>query len=181
MEKLNMLDLKLTEIQKELNDILENIDFEFICEFNMENCESNIPWNLITNPGIYFLEIKNNKRFETFTDWINDFKKEWEDPKYKWRFVPNLKQKRIQMHTELKEWIPIYIGKSHNIKDRIHQHIYKELEQNTFALKLKARENMKNETFRLSMIKLEIKNYDWIVPKFENKLRNKYNPLIGKQ
>tara|TARA_R110002051_G_scaffold321505_1_gene409360 strand:- start:308 stop:553 length:246 start_codon:yes stop_codon:yes gene_type:complete len=81
----------------------------------------------------------------------------------------------------LTEWIPIYIGKSKRIEGRIHEHIFKELHKTTFALKLNARENMENEKFRLKTIKCEIENYNMIVPAIEAQLRNRINPLIGKQ
>lgn len=64
---------------------------------------------------------------------------------------------------------------------RVKEHIFKELGKNTFALKLMERTNLKNETFRLSTIKLEVENYDWIVPVIENSLRNRINPIIGRQ
>jgi len=75
----------------------------------------------------------------------------------------------------------LYIGKSRNIGSRIHGHIYKELHKTTFALKLQARKNLKNEIFRLKTIRIDVKNYDAIVPRIEWQLRNKINPLIGKQ
>ena len=96
-------------------------------------------------------------------------------------FYTKLKKKRIVEHSELTEWIPIYIGKSKRIEGRIHEHIFKELHKTTFALKLNARENMENEKFRLKTIKCEIENYNMIVPAIEAQLRNRINPLIGKQ
>ena len=44
-----------------------------------------------------------------------------------------------------------------------------------------ARKNLKDETFRLSAIKIEVENYDAIVPRIEWQLRNRINPIIGKQ
>ena len=75
----------------------------------------------------------------------------------------------------------MYIGKSKKISSRIHQHIYKEIEKTTFALKLNAREHTKKEIFKLSVIKIPSENYDWIVPTLERSLRDKINPIIGKQ
>jgi hypothetical protein len=44
-----------------------------------------------------------------------------------------------------------------------------------------ARENLKNDSFRLSTLNVNVENYDAIVPKIEWQLRNRINPLIGKQ
>ena len=44
-----------------------------------------------------------------------------------------------------------------------------------------ARENLKNDNFRLSAININVENYDAIVPKIEWQLRERINPLIGKQ
>jgi hypothetical protein len=95
--------------------------------------------------------------------------------------VPNTKKIRIQKHLELTDYIPMYIGKSKRIKGRVYEHIFKDINKTTSALKLKARENIKNETFRLSFLRIDTNNYDWIVPVIEKTLRNKLNLIIGKQ
>lgn len=153
-----------------------------ICEFKLNKIHiPEIPWGTLKYPGIYLIEIKNDKKFSSFESWVVNFKNEWEDEKYLKCFTPNLKKKRIKQHTNLEEWIPIYIGKSKKIEGRIHEHIFKELHKTTFALKLNARENLENDKFRLKTIKCEVDNYDLIVPIIESQLRNKINPLIGKQ
>jgi len=81
----------------------------------------------------------------------------------------------------LHDWIPLYIGKSKRIEGRVHEHIFKELHKTTFALKLNARDNLKDETFRLSTIKYNAIHYNIIMPIIESQQRNKINPLIGRQ
>nr|WP_315222226.1 hypothetical protein [uncultured Flavobacterium sp.] len=181
MDKLETINVKLRELNSELIELADSIDFEPICEFNLEHCATTIPWNNIVYSGVYLIEIKNDLKFNDFTSWVENFREEWEDPRYKLRFVSNLRKIRISQHSELKEWIPIYIGKSKQIGGRIHQHIYKELGKPTFALKLNERENMKKYTFRLSTIKVSPDNYDWVMPVFEKTLRNRIHPIIGRQ
>lgn len=181
MDKLEAINVKLKELNAELISLANSINFEPICEFNLENCSTVIPWKDILFSGVYLIEIKNDLKFNDFTSWVNNFRQEWEDPRYKTHFVSNLRKVRIESHSELKEWIPIYIGKSKQIGGRIHQHIYKELGKPTFALKLNERENMKDKTFRFSAIKVTSENYDWVMPVFEKTLRNKINPIIGRQ
>lgn len=176
-----IIDSEVTKLQIAVREYAETLKFNIDCEFKLAEEISEIPWAELNYKGIYLIEIKNNQRFETINLWIENFKEEWENSLYKLRFVPNLKKKRIAYHKELTDWIPIYIGKSKNVGGRVKEHIFKKLGKNTFALKLMERTNLKNETFRLSTIKLEVENYDWIVPVIENSLRNRINPIIGRQ
>ena len=181
MIELKEIDTELSKQFSLLSEKVANIELNKICEFKLENAGDIIPWNDIVYQGVYLIEIKNNGNFKSFELWVENFKNEWENEKYLRKFTPNLKKKRILAHSELQEWIPIYIGKSKNIGSRIHGHIYKELHKTTFALKLMARENLKNDSFRLSTLNINVENYDAIVPKIEWQLRNRINPLIGKQ
>jgi len=172
------------EITKQLDLIkafANELHFKEICQFELNEKLQNIPWDILTHSGLYLIEVRNNENFEVYEEWVDDFKFRWEDKNYLKKFTPNFKLKRIKAHNELKEWIPLYIGKSKNIKSRLYGHIYKELAKTTFAMKLLARENMKQEIFRISVINLELINYDAIIPVIENQLRNRINPLIGKQ
>ena len=178
---IKIIDEEITK-QLELIRIFTNeLHFEKICQFELNERLDNIPWEILSHSGLYLIEVKNNDNFPTFEEWVNDFKFRWEDKEYLRKFTPNFKLKRIKAHTKLEEWIPLYIGKSKNIKSRLHGHIYKDLSKTTFAMKLLARENMKKEIFKISVINLDLKNYDAIIPVIENNLRNRINPLIGKQ
>lgn len=181
MEILESINKKLEEANRELVEYASSLEFQRICEFDIESCGTTIPWDDIVFSGIYFIEIKNDSDIETFADWIDNFRVKWEHEDYKKHFVSNLRKVRISQHTELKEWIPMYIGKSKQIGGRIHQHIYKELGKPTFALKLNARNNLRDKTFRLSVIKVPLDNYDWVMPVIERTLRNRINPIIGRQ
>ena len=77
--------------------------------------------------------------------------------------------------------MPLYLGKSKNIAGRVWEHINLKLAQPTTAMKLKERSNMANQRFRLSTIRVEVENYDLIMPKLESALRDKYNPVLGRQ
>lgn len=180
--------MNIQKIDEEINKQLEvlkneikSVELEEICEFKLENAGEKIPWNDLVHKGIYLFEIKNDNRFTEFDSWIKDFKEIWETDEYRYKFTPNTRKVRIRAHSTLNEWIPIYIGKSRNVSKRVHEHIYKELHKTTFALKLSARTNLKNHTFRLKAIKVNVHNYDSIVPKIEWQLRNRINPIIGKQ
>lgn len=178
---LRKIDLELTNQFELLHQIIDDTSLNQICQFKLNKHIKEIPWGELKYSGIYLFEIKNNGNFSSFDKWINDFKLAWRDPEYFKQFTPDLKEMRIRSHSELNEWIPLYIGKSKNIEGRVHEHIFKDLHKTTFALKLLARTNLQNDLFRLSTLKIDVSNYDAIVPKIEWQLRNRINPIAGKQ
>jgi hypothetical protein len=182
MKEIDRIDKEFTKSAKALQIETEKLTFSRICEFKVnKNSSSNIPWETLKYPGIYLIEIKNDGNFNSFESWVEDFREKWEDERYLKSHTPNLIKTRIEKHTDLGEWIPIYLGKAETIGSRIREHIFKELCKTTYALKLNARENLENEIFRLKTIKCQVANYKLIVPSIESQLRNKINPLIGKQ
>lgn len=131
--------------------------------------------------GVYLIEIKTNPSFSTIKDWISDFLIKWEDDKYIANFVPNSRISRVRGHSEYKEWFPIYLGRAKKISDRIKMHIFKEMNKPTGALKLRERGNIHGCEFRISSIKVNVRNYDLIVPQVEKYFRNEINPILGRQ
>jgi hypothetical protein len=79
------------------------------------------------------------------------------------------------------QWLPLYIGKNKDIYKRIIEHIDLSPEKNTYAMKLRHRINTHGLEFRVTTLEFEVTNYDFIIPHIERSLREKYNPLIGKQ
>lgn len=133
-------------------------------------------------PGIYLIEIKTGAEHSAFDHWITWFKSEWDHQRYAKQFVPTTKKKRIKGHGALKEWMPVYLGKSKRIAGRVIEHINLELEKPTFAMKLRARGDFfTNNTFRLSTAHIDIAHYDLIMPMVERSLRRRLNPIVGKQ
>lgn len=177
---MEMIDEKISAIQIELEEFAQSLKFEELCEFSMTNLE-NIPWENLNFQGLYLIEIKNDLKHIFFKEWAEEFCLRWMDPQYVKRWVSNPKKMRLSKHLELNLWIPLYIGKSKKIKDRFHEHIHLKLEQPTTGLKLKVRHNMQNEIFKLSVINVSTQNYDWVMPKLEKILRDKINPIIGRQ
>ena len=178
---IEQIDKDITTQLEKVKEIGKELQFEEVCKFQVKKEIEEIPWEDLKHQGLYLIEVKNDKKHSEFKDWLNDFRAKWEDEKYLKKFTPNFKKKRINSHSELKEWIPLYLGKSRNIRTRLKSHIFKELHKPTFAMKLLARENLKDQVFRLSKIRLDVKNYDTILPKVESQLRERINPLIGKQ
>ncbi len=47
-------------------------------------------------------------------------------------------------------------------------------------MKLSTRNNLHGYTIRVSTIKIDVINYDIIVPKIESYFREKFNPIVGR-
>ena len=176
------IDQAITKQISLLKPIITNARFKTICTFRITDEQDNIEkiLNEVIYPGIYLIEIKTNKS-GSFADWAKDFKKLWDNEKYKGKWTPTTKKKRIIEHKALNGWVPIYIGKSKSINKRIFEHIYLGLDKKTSALKLSSRQDLRNKEFRLRAIKVEVNNYDVISTEFEKTLRDKINPITGKQ
>lgn len=179
------IDKQLIDSKQRIINIVDTLEFVEISIFKLDDTIKDLPlqFDELQYSGVYLLEIKNNNEFKTFPNWVESFLQLWlgENNIYEKKFTPNLKKKRINAHEVLNDWIPLYIGKSKNIKKRVLEHIYKDLDKTTFALKLASRENLFENVFKLSAIKIDVKNYDIIVPIIESELRNKINPIIGRQ
>ncbi|MEJ0086137.1 MAG: GIY-YIG nuclease family protein [Pseudomonadota bacterium] len=176
MDRIAELDGELSRIFSNFEALADELEFERVCELS-EDAEVDKQ----DYAGIYKIDIRVTGKHETFESWAEWFCAEWVRPEYKMGFVPNPRAGRLKAHTELGEWVPIYIGKASSIAGRIRQHLNYKLSQPTTALKIRERKNMAAHRFRLSTIKLEVENYDLIMPRIESALRDKYNPILGRQ
>jgi hypothetical protein len=175
------IDKEITKQLDELKGIVDDLKFTELCSFEIKKDLDEIPWDELRYQGLYFFEVKIDNTEAKFQDWLLSLKEKWEHPKYFRKFTPNFKKKRIKAHSVLKDWMPLYLGKSKNIMSRVKEHIFMDLDKKTYAMKLRSRDNLPNLTLRLSTIKLDVINYDAILPKIESQLRDRINPLIGNQ
>lgn len=178
---LKNVDVQLSKIFELFNQVVNDIELDEICRLSDENTIK----SKCNYPGIYLIEMLVSSQQKDIEEWIKEFKDAWEAADYKDKHTPSTKKKRISQHQQLKEWMPIYLGKSKNISNRVMAHLDQPLEKTMFALKLKARNNLPSlESFRLRALNLEKlskENYDLIVPRIEYCLREKLNPIVGKQ
>lgn len=133
--------------------------------------------------GIYFFQIENDLKSKNFDEWYKDFEKRWVCCNNKITHTSKTVAPRIKSHKGNKiDWIPLYIGKAENLSKRVKEHLSNGAASTTYALKLKERKScLKDYNFKLSVIDIDVENYDQIVPIIENTLRDKYKPIIGKQ
>lgn len=131
--------------------------------------------------GIYLIEVRVSSQSKDFQAWVDLMRAEWGAEKHGKKFTPTLKKMRLSKHSRLYEWMPLYLGKAKNIGKRIREHAYLPLETSTYALKLRARGFEDLTQFRVRVLELRVTNYDIISAAFEAGLRNRLNPVVGKQ
>lgn len=166
--------------------------FEKLIDFTMIENEADIDLELLNSrieekkgqKGIYLFEVFKSTD-SSFEKWLEEFRIKFmgEDACFRHQWTPNLTKKRYakydQENTD-RMWVPLYIGKSKKMRERINQHIYYSLGKPPFGLKLKDKNTLIGEKFRIKIIPLPIKNYDFFAPFIEKYLRDLTKPIAGK-
>lgn len=172
------IDNDLFKISQQLDKFAAQVDFvdfhEFILETDLK-CTPDLPPK---KNGIYRFDFFIEDDSGEVSDWMKNFCEEWINTDVTW--VPGTRKKRISQHKELREWIPLYIGKSKDVRQRVLQHLYQKIDATTFGMKLMGRKNLYGKKFRVSWIPLEITHYDFIAPALEQRLRNRFHPIVGR-
>lgn len=173
------IDLDITEIRKRIAEASLGIEFQQLMTFSIgDTIDSH---KGIKSQGIYLFEVKCSS-----LDDLTALKNIWESYRKTGSIknTPKLIKSRFDNWSKkISEpmWIPMYIGKSEDLAKRIDEHINLNLDSSTYSMKLKHWPQLKGYTFKCSIIKLELKNYDWIATDIEQYMRTQYNPIIGKQ
>jgi len=158
-----------------------------LCEFDLNDLESVKEKTQVLRKvkGIYLFEIYKQESL-LFDEWIEQFTIKFRgfENKYLQKWTPNIVGKSTKLHLNKNssaEWIPLYIGKSQNIADRIDKHLTSKLGFPPSALKLNDRKNLNDEHFRIQYIDFSyLRNYEAIVGLIEKKLREEINPIAGR-
>lgn len=179
MEEIKKIDQALETQLKKLEDLAQELEWKVVGEFRVNDDFALLPLADLRYMGVYLIEVKNDSHPDDFGGWFQSFEGKW--VKYEKNRTPRLIKKRVNSAIKRGDWIPLYLGKSSNIRSRIDGHLNLRLEQATYALKLNARENLSDYTFRLSTIRLDVDNYGTIMPVIESCLREREQPLIGRQ
>lgn len=135
--------------------------------------------------GVYFFELNIEsellKGSKSYTK-IKNFAHEWSKKQHNSFFSSSVIKSRLNAKVNFNDkWLPLYLGKSKDISKRINEHIHLSPDKNTYSMKLKHRTNLEGLEFRISILPINVKNYDFIVPHIERILREKHSPIIGKQ
>jgi hypothetical protein len=135
--------------------------------------------------GIYYIEVKFP--FTTYEE-LENFGERWGRiraggvPSAMPRYYPE----RAKMHRKRisdREFIPFYLGKRLDIKDRLTGHILGKRDSKTYSLKLQSRpEVIKDVIFRFGFLPIPVHEDGFFcVALIEHALRDRIHPIIGKQ
>lgn len=167
-----------TNIEKILNKLNESrINFSL---------DDEDPFSRVNDgSGVYFIEAKfkfnTKERLEKFgalwglakgKDLISNCPRF-----YKGRMRPNMHKLKTC------EFVPFYLGKQQNVRQRLDLHLNDSIESTTYGLKLKARREILDACdFRVSWVTFSSTSNDYFcIELIEEALREVLNPLIGKQ
>lgn len=196
IEELKKLDERLKIPLKKISMLSMDLKFRLVGEFEIGKPLLKEQLKGLGAKGIYMIKIhKSAAKGKNWESWIKDFEKKWNHFKIvngKKRASPILYKSRIKKHKILEEWIPLYIGKSKELTlviddkkklsmGRIEQHYNHDAEHGTYSLKLNARKNLSKVRTQLSVIDLDVNEFNTIAPIVESAMRNKLNPIVGKQ
>lgn len=181
---LAQIDQRISLELERLALLAETLVFTEVALFKLNELMGAVPEEKHHYPGIYLFEIRADFSAKNCDEWLDEFTAIWLNAQEPLAWVPGIKQVRIKAHKKdgaLSEWVPLYIGKSRNVGKRISEHILKEREKTTFAMKLKIRKVLHGQSFRVKALRLDIDNYDVIAPHLESFFREKWHPIVGKQ
>lgn len=182
---LENINQKLSEIIIDLdNCINNNLKTSFQIKSHFAQDGIGIDYLDLNYSGVYLIEVLNEEKNIPFANWIDEFSNKW--MQFSGNFTPSIIKKRKSYHIDKRttlEWIPLYLGISQKISDRVKGHIDLKMGQKTFALKLAERTNLKGKKFRLSTIRIDVNLdvYELMLPRIEKKLREVINPIVGRQ
>ncbi len=140
---------------------------------------------LNNSPGIYYFEAKFN--FTALSE-LNRFGDIWGKIRASNLPVgiPRYYPRRAQHHSHRltgEKFVPFYLGKRENLSDRVINHLDGEEGSGTYSLKLRSRPSIiENIEFRYSVLEFSIESDAYFgVELLEAKLREIFNPIVGKQ
>lgn len=185
---ISSFDLKISSFVNEISNKIKEISFdqEQAITFVLTNdLDSKSVFNNPKKQGIYLFELNLESANLTGTKRetkIKNFAEDWSNKKTTPLFSSGVIKKRLTLRANFNEqWLPLYVGKNKDVYKRIIEHIDLSSIKSTYAMKLKERTNLHGLEFRVSIIEIDVNNYDFIVPHIERSLRDIYHPLIGKQ
>lgn len=176
MQRIQKIDEKLTKLFRGFEQTAQRLEFQPLGDLLQVDLET------LQFSGLYFFEVWSSPYGTAkLDDWLSCFTATWNQEEFKKSFVPSCQKGRMAKHTTVHEWMPLYLGKSEKLGNRIWEHIHLAADKRTFALKLKARNLLEGNRYRLSVLRLKVANYSVLAPKIEAALRKKHLPLVGRQ
>ncbi len=136
-----------------------------------------------SDPGFYLFYIKSRDPIRSRCS-MQDFEEDWQtQPSQEFQHSPAIIKKRSKNYSDLKKWVPLYLGKGEHVNRRITNHVNMEGGRKTFALKLRARKGS------LKAYCLQVRSFTFggfsgvqiFLQNIEKSLRERVNPVVGRQ
>ena len=176
MQRIQKIDGELTKLFRGFEQTAQSLEFQPLGDLLQVDLDS------LKFSGVYFFEVWSRPYGTAMLDeWLSCFTAAWNQEEFRRSFVPSCQIGRMAKHTAVHKWMPLYLGKSEKLGKRIWEHIHLAADKRTFALKLKARNLLEGNRYRLSVLRLDVANYPVLAPKVEAALRRKHLPLVGRQ
>lgn len=119
--------------------------------------------------------------------WFDELKRIWKGVESSPQFYKSRAKHHFDNDNENKYqdgWVPLYVGKSRNVQARVWEHI-EGMSSKTYGMKLMWRDTfIQDIDFRVSyspLYELEDEVMYELVKIIENKVREKYQPIVGKK
>lgn len=147
----------------------------------------------VKNNSVQFFEVNNEDEnqisdksvgmyiFVIKLDDLDDFRNDWN------KFKTNIKVPSLNMNNSpyklsinKKDWYVLYVGKSHNLKQRINQHLI-ECSDSTYSLRLNEFNKIFPNKYEMKFVCLSSDNKE-IIPllyPIEKSLHKQFTPLVG--
>lgn len=189
LEKIdNEISSALTDIDSLIDDYRRKLENKNNCiEFSLSDSKESIRRKINKIPqktcGVYFFQIKCAKDISQDT-WSKEFIDKWDKPNLVHHFIATTKKKRISKHEadKVTDLIPLYIGKCKNINKRVNEHLFLDESNSTYSMKLLLhKKEFAHSVIRITYCKIEVKNYEVVMSRVERQLREKLQPIVGKQ
>ena len=181
-------DLNINNYVIDLQSKIEDINFDIgtsIVFVMTSDLDTKAIFSNIKKQGLYLFELNVDSLYPNVKyrkTKLKRFADDWKKKKNDSFFSSSIIQSRLKKYEQFnEEWIPLYIGKNKNLNKRLIEHVDLDPKKQTYAMKLRHRPSFSNAKYRVSILELDVKNYDFIVPHIERVLRDKYIPIVGKQ
>lgn len=188
--------IQVAEAVKPVNALLQHPDFLATCVDVLSL--PGVPYSVVASgrvtvpydgAGIYLLWADFSRWDRGRDHWdalFREFLDKWDRPTEKISYFP--KSNRGRCKTSLGAYepgtmVPFYLGKSEKVGSRVDQHLYLAPGKRTYALKLAHRSSLLSGIdFEINWLPLATTrdNY-FLVSRVESLLRDRLNPIIGKQ
>lgn len=165
-----------------VDSVTRAIDDSRAIDFDLKSYSSTQLTEIPKGPGVYIFYVRFAFRNGN-SDWKRQFQNDWMHPDMLgFQNSPAVITSKLQKIGS-PEWVPLYLGKSEHMQQRVLSHIELDGSKRTFALKLMARANkIQQHQFRVKYWHLDaFPGMQILLRILEEELRARIEPITGRQ